>query len=131
MDIQVGDRVTYIDKQGKKCIITVLEDKGELCDCKDNPVSEILKIERPKYEVVEEKKELLTEKEREFLKDMCNMCKYYNNISLIYFTEEAVIRFCNKVFYVIGALDYPNSLNFNNIEKGTYYTLKELGLEEK
>ena len=55
MNIEVGDRVTYKDKNGKICIITIIEDKGDIRD--DNgedliPLDKIIKVERPKYEVI-------------------------------------------------------------------------------
>ena len=127
MDIQVGDRVTYESfGEIETALITDNEDIDNIKeDIKNNNI-EILKIERPKYEVVEEKKELLTEEEKEFWK---NICKYYKNISQIFF-DINTIKLCNKDFYVVCCLDYPDNINFDNIKKDKHYTLKELGLEE-
>ena len=86
---------------------------------------EILKIERPHYEVVEEKKELLTEEEKEFLK---TICKYYD-IRTIYFNK-VDIGFYNKNNSVVNSSNYPENMEFNKVEKYKYYTLKELGLEK-
>ena len=128
MDIQVGDVVTYKIIYSNKDFIRIISDSlavQELNTEINNNDIEILKIERPKYEVVEEKKALLTKEEKEFLKDMC---KYY------YITR---INFCiNSIdLYnydrVIICLDYPENIEFKNVKKYTDYTLKELGLEEK
>ncbi len=132
IDIQVGDRITYIDKQEKKCIITVLEDKGELSDNKDNPIKEILKIERPRYEVVEEKKELLTEEEKEFLKTALMFGNYGEE------TKNGVIKFIEKRGYYIyfyhdewasNSIYIDKNLYFKNLEEDRKYTLQELGLD--
>ncbi len=128
MDIQVGDRVywKYIDKKENFIhinIVTSISDK----DCINQGDKIILKIERPKYEVVEEKKELLTEEERKFLKDIC---KYYKDISQVSFKVDInVIVLHDKNFYAICSIDYPDSMKFDNIKKDNDYTLEELGLE--
>ena len=69
MDIQVGDRIIYkYMGEMKTSLITDDEDIENIQeDIKNNSI-EIIKIERPKYEVVEEKKELLTEEEKDFLR---------------------------------------------------------------
>ncbi len=58
MDIQVGDRITYKTfGEIKIAFIVDDEDMDNLQeDIKNNNI-EVLKVERPKYEVVEEKKE--------------------------------------------------------------------------
>lgn len=63
MDIQVGDRVTYfLDGIKRIEIVTDIENIKKVEDAmKRGKNYKILKIERPKYEVIEEKKELLTE----------------------------------------------------------------------
>lgn len=123
INLQVGDRVTYIDKQGKKCIITVLEDKGELSDNKDNPIKEIIKIERPKYEVIEETKELLTDEEKEFF-------KIYEKVMDFKITE--IEKANNKLYVWDMGTNYEIEIDesvFLNLENEKTYTLKELGLE--
>ena len=128
MDIQVGDKVTYIDKQGKKCIVIVLEDKGEISDSKDNLIKEIIKVERPKYEVVEEKKELLTEEEKEFLKQYIKIIEELNNGKV-----GRIIREVEDIHVVLeNGLTYKVEIGikFGNMKVNNEYTLKELGLEE-
>ena len=65
MDIQVGDRIAFKylfdDNEIYTFIIRNTADLEDYEKMKENNRIEILKIERPKYEVVEEKKELLTE----------------------------------------------------------------------
>ena len=70
-------------------------------------------------------KELLTEEEREFLKDIC---KYYdvteirlNNIEINIINND----------HLVSCSDYPNNIKFENLERGKRYPLEELGLEEK
>lgn len=128
MDIQVGDRITY--KYDEKIRISIIENLSDIEFMRKFANSiEILKIERPKYEVIEEKKELLTEEEKEYLK---KICKYYNYISLIYFSSEDTILFCDEDFSVICKFNfYPKNMEFKKIERNKKYTLKELGLEEK
>ena len=125
MDIRVGDRVTY--KYNEKIKIDLVENLETIENVNklENQI-EILKIERPKYEVVEEKKELLTEEEKEFLKDMC---KYYDGVKIIFNNKE--INFLDENNHIVNCPDYPKNMKFQNVKKyGYYYTLKELGLEE-
>lgn len=117
MDIQVGDRVTY--KNGATKIIT----NDEYCEKVKEVYGEILKIERPKYEVVEKKKELLTEEEKEFLK---NMIKYYK-VSKIIFSGYDVNIYEEE--HIVNCPEYPDDLEFTNIIEEKKYTLSELGLE--
>ena len=121
MDIQVGDRITYKDNNGKICIIIIKEDKGELGD-EDNTIKEILKIERPEYKLIEEKKELLTEEEKEFLKTISKI--KYDGISYI---EKA-----NGQLIVQGSMTYQTNYiitdKFNGLTENERYTLEELRL---
>ena len=144
-DIQVGDRVTYeiLDKPDRlrfdrgriiNEIITNdyigLSGTYKIKEHLRNKDIEILKIERigeKGWYTVYEKKELLTDEEREFLK---NIIKYYDGISRIETTLSS-ISFENDNFHIICIIDYPKKLKFENIKKNEYYTLKELGLEEE
>ena len=65
MTYKFGDRVIY--RVSGETIETLVADNEDVNNIQENRL-EILKIERPKYEIVEEKKELLTEQEKEFLK---------------------------------------------------------------
>ena len=128
LDLQVGDLVTFKNKEDGASFVDIMtrETIGNYYKQYFQNELEILKIERPKYEVVEEKKELLTEKEKEFLK---NICKYYN-IRTIYFNKFD-IGFYNEHNYLVNALDYPKNMEFNKVKKEKYCTLEELGLEEQ
>lgn len=86
---------------------------------------QILKIERPQYETIEEKKELLTKEEKEFLKDMI---RWYSDVSKIIFIGRDVDIYEEE--HIINCPEYPNSLEFKNVEERKEYTLSELGLEE-
>ena len=128
MDIQVGDLVTYKNSMGniRQVVIKDEEQKIKYINNVDT-YKNILKIERPKYEVVEEKKELLTEDEREFLKQ----CKKINN-SINY-----IQRFEDKTYLInednnknVFILNDIHKNLFKKLENGYEYTLKELGLEE-
>ena len=129
LDLQVGDRITYKHDVMEIETIEVIYDLARistlLFEIEEGHIK-ILKIERPKYEVVEEKKELLTEEEKEFLKDII---KYFDDIKNIYFNV-IDIGFYNKNGNSIAILDYPKNIKFAEIERNKYYTLKELGLEE-
>ena len=123
LDIQVGDRVTY-----ENGFVEIMLNNQLVKQRIDS--DRVIKIERigaGGWYTVYEKKELLTDEEREFLKDII---KYYDNISQIDFTLSS-ISFENDNFNVICNVDYPKKLKFENIKKNKYYTLKDLGLEEE
>ena len=131
LDIQVGDRVTYIDKQGKKCIVIILEDKGELSDNKDNPIKEIIKVERPKYEVIEDK-EILDKEEKKYLwniirpfKDKVEGVKKCGSMSE---REYISIKLKNEVPVCLPY--FSKDSMYKNMKAGRHYSLEELGLEE-
>ena len=71
-------------------------------------------------------KELLTEEEKEFLKDMC---KYYGcDVKIIWFTSDDVFISTKKK--IINIIKIPKNMEFKNVELLKEYTLKGLGLEE-
>ncbi len=119
-EIEVGDRVTY-----KTC-------GNEYTDIVQNisyyEGKQILKIERPTYTVVEEKKELLTEEERELLKSYIKWIKNLNNGEIIcIYRKDSYI-----VINLKTQLDYEMDIGarFEKMENFKDYTLQELGLEE-
>ena len=123
MDIQVGDRVTFKDG-----IVKLIYDSDMLFEINqyiNGGGTQILRIERPKYEVVEENKELLTDDEREFLNFIC---KYYKKIKIMNFREKN-ITILDENHYILGRLIYPENLNFDKVGNMKEYTLKELGVE--
>ena len=128
LDIQVGDRVTFHYVDNDETMIWIVTTKEEADDFFNT--KETLKIERigeNGWCTVYEKKDLLTDEEKEFLKDII---KYYDNISQIKFREE-IINLCDEDSYVMCSLDYPDNMKFENIKKVEFYTLKDLGLEEE
>ena len=129
LDIQVGDRVTYkgVYSTERQVIMTNLD----VID--DYKGIDIIKIERPKYEVVEEKKELLTEEEREFLRQAFKFGNYGSD------TGNETIKFVGKSGYYIcvyydeyasNTIYIDKNLYFKSLKEDKKYTLKELGLEE-
>lgn len=130
MNIQVGDRVTYkyLNTEDKRECIAVIQDIVELEDYKrmiENKSElcsiEILKIERPKWEVVEEKKELLTEEEREFLKFFI---KHFEVESFRFNDNDIDVKSFEDTY--ICCPDYPKNMKFEGVEKYKKYDLKEL-----
>lgn len=145
-DIQVGDKVSYInpndkyDKNGQEIepeiqtdIITEIRTRSLLITKARNKHIKILKIERPKYEVIEEneedeQKELLTEEEKELLKQYVKWIESLNNGEII-----CVYRsYSDIVVNLKTQLDYTIDVGarFEKMENFKDYTLQELGLEE-
>ncbi len=133
LDIQIGDRITYRYLEIKdKIYIAIINMLSELIDyermVKENQI-EILKLERPKYEVIEEKKELLTKEERDFLKSYMKLIGFEKDI-------EYIIKRGNRFLYLILSdnsdfeIEVSSGENFNKLENDKEYTVKELGLEE-
>ena len=129
MDIRVGDKIT-LDCMGdvKTIIITTEQQIEQIKENVTTYTNKILKIERPKYEVVEEKKELLTEEEKEFLKQYIKIIKALKNGEIITIcrTEEDIkLKLSTSISYKIEA-----GPKFGNMKMNIDYTLQELGLEE-
>lgn len=121
MDIQAGDKVTYEVERIK--YTEIISNRGLAEKLNSDPRYEILKIERPVYNVIEEKKELLTEEEKEFLICITN----FFEITTILFYDDYIDFYKNCE--VIVCSDRPKELKFKGLEKNKQYTLKELGLE--
>lgn len=119
MEIEVGDRVTYKYKNynTKYGEIVTSELEKEALLSRDN--IEILKIERPNWEVVEEKKELLTEEEREFL-------KIYTKFNKIKYDKLRFCTDCVEFWNDISIMSYHVNNKFKNIELGRFYEKQEL-----
>lgn len=133
MKIEVGDRVTYkwFDRNLKEMIEkTVIIEENGVSFTAD---VEILKIERPNWEVVEEKKELLTEEEREFLRQFI---KYNSeNKKMFMLRKEGhyiFIEYIDEIFGNKDVIDFSidSKKHYKSLELSKHYTLKELGLEE-
>jgi len=127
MDIQVGDRVTYKSiRTGeiRTLIIdgTALEKDMNAKDSKQ--FFEILKIERPKYEVIEEKKELLTEEEKEFLK--CYM--KLTTLKFNYIVKDSDYLYLNIDGTLSKIKIELNDFCFKNLKVDVEYKIEELGL---
>lgn len=137
LDIQVGDRITYITKvskllKGKTCYdIEMVEEKRKAIittDLDNIEKDNILKIERIGqngwYTVYEKDKELLTEKEREFLKQYI---KFSNTVINGIKKDDSILNFMqyDEEINYISLID-----DFEGLENHRLYYLKELGLEE-
>lgn len=123
MDIQVGDRVTYKNLE-EKIVTTLIGSSVDIGSMKEIlETRELLKIERPKYELVEEHKKLLTEEEKEFLK----------MISKIRIDGISHIRKRNGEISITGTtksiVNYIPTNKFKGLNEDEAYTLKELGLK--
>lgn len=134
MKIEVGDRITYKYKNynAKYEEIVTSEIVKEAFFSRKNKDIEILKIEHPNYGI-EEKKELLTEEEREFLKECIKFINIeINSINVIKIgSASREIHFNkNKDGSGLGYWYYIKDNYFKNLELGKIYTLKEVGLEE-
>ena len=125
MDIQVGDRVTF-----ENGFVEIIHNSQLAKQHSDK--DRIIKIERPKYEVVEEKKELLTEEEKEYLS---HIIRPFRNIVIGIEKRE-----WNKKQYIHFCITNDCGMSFPYFEPNTMYkgmkldktyTLLELGLEEK
>lgn len=126
MDIQVGDLVTYKNETKFNVLKKVIVNESELDYYQkqfNNKSYELLKIERQNYEVIEEKKELLTEEEKEFLK----------MISKIRIDGISHIKRRNGELDITGntrsIVNYIPTNKFKGLNEDEEYTLKELGLE--
>ena len=147
MNIQVGDKITgkWLDNnQIVTELINSMETLNLVIGNIRNKNIEILKIERPVYEevdsdgihieeneVIYERKELLTEEERYFLKLYIKLNTDFQEekINYIYIISDNFLHFNYGQNY-----DYEIEIckdMFSNLSKEKIYTLSELGLEEK
>lgn len=126
MDIQVGDRVTYKINQTGTTKTIIIEDTDTIKVLNDLDYK-ILKIERPKYEVIEEKKELLTEKEKEFLKFLLNYSPYKEEIKFIRKIYDDYLEFIETDNSCSFDFRFKDNY-FKNLKDNNLYTLEELGL---
>lgn len=135
MDIQVGDVITYkyINDGGKEknIISKVMEDTYTLKNIikqqngyDENCKIEILKIERPKYEVIEEKKELLTEEEKEFLRQFIKFANFIPNKICKEGKTNRILFYISNM--IRDSFEYHGA--FENLKDEKIYTLKELGV---
>ncbi len=133
--IEVGDRVTYKAIDGIHT--SLVSDDGDidnlLEDIKKNNV-EILKIERPKYEVIEEKKELLDKREKEYLwniiKPFKDKVKYIVKNSYDSREEFIIIDMNGEDETDITLPNFKKYTMYKGMKTNRFYTLKELGLED-
>ena len=131
MDLKIGDKITYEFQalKGEKVKNErIINDTADVNIYKNNKLYKILKIERPKYEVVEEKKELLTEEEKEFLKQYIKIIENLHNGKV-----DKIIRKEEYIWVVLKTeLYYKIEIGtiFGNMKLDNEYTLQDLGLEE-
>ncbi len=133
LEIQVGDRVTYAcTEEYVYKILTSLVTTNKDIDFLTFENKEIIKVERigsngwdTVYEK-EEKKDLLTEEEREFLNAFSKMnCYVVDNLiinknNIILFYKSNLLLACYKTNYN----------HFRNLERERVYMFSELRLEE-
>lgn len=128
-----GDRVTFENLEGN-VVIMLIKTNAEIPEILDTLKSrKILKIERPKYEKVYGKQEILDEAEKEYLSNIIKPFK-----DRVEYIVKITIYHSNKKFLEIMLKngDYANLPYFrtNNMYKGMeldkLYTLKELGLDK-
>ncbi len=126
LDIQVGDIVTY--KDGSMKIITSKNKFGRQFDNYGKLIEKenIVKLERPKYEVIEEKEKLLTEEEREFLRQYIALS--FHRIDALTKTENTLLFYNDNIYDAVSNYEVKKDM-FKNINN-RIYTLSELGLEE-
>ena len=113
MDIEIGDRVIF-----EGGIVKLIYDADRLWEINqylNGGGNQILKVERPNWEVVEEKKELLTEEEREFLKFFV---KHYE-VESFRFNNNDIDVYSFEYTYICCP-DYPENMKFNGVEKRRY-----------
>ena len=134
LDLQVGDRITYKIIKTNEISTLIIDGDSFLDDLKDKNNIELIKIERPHYGVIEEKKELLTEEEKATLKDIIKNVNKYSCIKV----DKISLRGTNNGKLVINCFNNDCCIfemvianEFRNLKKSEKYTLKELGLEEE
>ncbi len=129
MDIQVGDLITYInsnDSLGMR-YKSIMINSDRLIDYKnklENKEIEIIKIERPVYEVIEEKKELLTEEEKEFLRQFIKFANFIPNKICKEGKTNRILFYISNM--IRDSFEYHGA--FENLKDEKIYTLKELGV---
>lgn len=130
LDIQVGDKVTYFNRECNKEICEIAT--TETIDRIEWFKHKILKIERPNYTVIEERKELLEDVEKEYLS---NLIKPFKN-KVKHICKVRAEDGKNEFIYlkIDGSpdIDLPRfqmGTMYKNMEQAVKYTLKELGLE--
>lgn len=128
-DIRLGDVITYKSKLDGKINILLMTSSEQANFYSTSKSFEILKIERPTYEVVEEKKELLTDEEREFLKQFIKLSDFY--IDYIQKNGRVVdfLAIARGGYEQVGRIIVDNCY-FKKLENEKMYSLSDLGLEE-
>ena len=135
-DIKVGDRITFkYDNEDEARTLIVFDTfavKNYIYMA--NKISDsikILKIERPKYDIVEEKKEILDEVEKRYLS---NLIKPFRG-DVLYIQKLKTETYKRKYIYIKLENDnitlpfFPKGKDmYKGMILGKEYTLKELGL---
>lgn len=125
-----GDIVTYLDCNNKEhTIIIDTYDGRRLKDFEQD--DKVLKVERPKYETIYEIKEILDDKEREYLGNFIR--PFRNKIINI----EKILSYDEEKEWMCIALKKEQSIKlpyfksntmYKGMELNKEYTLEELGL---
>ena len=129
--LKKGDIVDYKTKTGNKVrhIVGGFFDKKSI-SCFEEDGSKVLKVKRAtRYEIVWEKKEILDEKEKEYLsaviKPFRNRVKYIKKVS--FNSEKEFIRIDLEGDY-ISLPNFEKNTMYKGMELSKEYTLEELGL---
>ena len=123
MKIEVGDRVTYKNNTGH-IVTTLITESWQARSHEQRRRNVDYKVERigqNGWEVVEEKKELLTDEEREFLKFFI---KHFEVESFSFNDNDIDVKSFEDTY--ICCPDYPKNMKFEGVEKYKKYDLKEL-----
>lgn len=136
MDLRVGDIVTYQNNLREIKQAIMKDDEMVILFKTDKQYIKVLKIERPDCQVIEvivEKKDLLTEEERELLEELIDninqfSCAKVNKISIDKTVHYNIVNFYKNSFYIS---DIKVNNEFSELDCNKDYTLKELRIGEK
>lgn len=137
MDIQVGDRITFKCKNRNKTRISLILNEvyiEEFMANLRNKEIEILKIERPNYRLIfgqKEEKEILDDKEKEYLKRIIRPFK--DKVTQITKHQGFGIEFISIKVVDNADIDLPKFKKgtiYKGMEANSPYILKELKLED-
>lgn len=126
------DKVTVFDLELNETGLMIIEKYSErtIAECEKNNLR-VLKVERPKYETIYEVKEILNDKEKEYLSYVIR--PFRNRVKNI---KKVLHHDCKKCWIKIKlttdeGIDFPffkEDTMYKGMEMNKEYTLKELGL---
>lgn len=137
MNLIIGDRIKIKDYDDDFIVIDINNDDvrvispaGIIYGFSKN---DIIKVERPcQYETIDEKREILTRKEREYLRAVIRPFRKQINSLVKYgydcFDQQYIIIKYDKEKYVIRLPDFEKDTMYKGMELDKEYSLEELGL---